>query len=38
MIAYLVSRSGISWKQRTVDALVIVLVVAPLLGGGAYLN
>ncbi len=38
MFTYLVSRTGISWKQRTVHAMVIVLVLTPLLGGGAYLN
>ena len=36
--AFLVSRRGIRWKQRGVEALVIVLTVATLLGGGAYLN
>jgi phosphatidylglycerophosphatase B len=34
----LVSRSGISWKQRAVETLVIVMTIAGLLGGGAYLN
>jgi phosphatidylglycerophosphatase B len=34
----LVSRAGITWKQRALEASVIVLAVAILLGGGAYLN
>src|SRR5438552_6765945 len=38
LTALLVSRAGISWKQRVVETLVIVLAVAALLGGGAYLN
>jgi phosphatidylglycerophosphatase B len=38
MMVYLVGRSGLSWRQRTVEVLVIILVAGPLLGGGAYLN
>jgi phosphatidylglycerophosphatase B len=38
LTALLVSRSGISWKQRAVEAFVIVLAVAALWGGGAYVN
>jgi len=38
LTALLVSRPGITLKQRAVEALVIVLSVTILLGGGAYLN
>ena len=38
LTALLVSRSGLPGKQRAVEAFVIVLAVAALLGGGAYLN
>jgi RimJ/RimL family protein N-acetyltransferase/membrane-associated phospholipid phosphatase len=33
-----VSRPGLRWTQRAVESLVIVLAIAVLLGGGAYLN
>jgi phosphatidylglycerophosphatase B len=38
MIFVHAGRSGLSWRQRTVEVLVIILVAGPLLGGGAYLN
>ncbi len=38
MIVCLVGRSGLSRRQRTVEVLVIVFLVATLLGGGAYFN
>jgi phosphatidylglycerophosphatase B len=38
MIALLISRPGVSRKQRTREALVVALVLGAVLGGGAYLN
>src|SRR5262249_7156202 len=38
LTALLVSRSAITLKQRAVETFVIVLSVAILLGGGAYVN
>jgi phosphatidylglycerophosphatase B len=38
LTAVLVSRRGLTCKQRVIEAAVIVLVVTALLGGGAYLN
>jgi phosphatidylglycerophosphatase B len=38
LTALLVSRPGITLKQRAVEAFVIVLSVTILLGGGAYVN
>lgn len=38
MIVCLVSRPGLSARQRIFEILAIVLVVATFLGGGAYLN
>lgn len=38
LTALLVSRPGIPGNQRVIEALVIVLAVAALLGGGAFLN
>jgi len=38
MVGLLLGRSGLSWKQRGVELLVIVLALATLFGGAAYLN
>ena len=38
MTTLLVSRSGVFARQRALEAVIIVLAVALLLGGGAYLN
>ncbi len=38
LTALVVSRRSIRWNQRVIEALVIVLAIALLLGGGAYLN
>ena len=38
MVAVLLGRSGLSWKQRGTELLVIVLALASLFGGAAYLN
>jgi len=38
MIVCLAIRSGLSGRQRAIELLAIVLVVATFLGGGAYLN
>lgn len=38
MVIVLLGRSGLSWKQRGVELLVIVLALASLFGGAAYLN
>jgi phosphatidylglycerophosphatase B len=38
LTALVVSRPGIAWRQRLVEALVMVVTLAALLGGGAFLN